>query len=72
MLFQPTSEWAIILATALGEGSTGAVYKGFLEEKEVAVKVVEILYRYDDWKRWRLGLADKSVVPVLSSVRRDY
>jgi len=50
----PTSERAVILTTVLGVGSTGAVYQGFLGKKAVAVKVIEVLRRYDYKKRRRL------------------
>ena len=39
----PTSERAVRLTAALGAGSTGDVFQGFLGKKAVAVKVVEIL-----------------------------
>jgi hypothetical protein len=50
----PTSERFVILTTALGAGSTGAVYQGVLGGIAVAVKVVDILHRHDHSKRCRL------------------
>jgi hypothetical protein len=42
------------LSSLLGAGSTGAVYKGSLDNKLYAVKVVEVLSRDDIPRRQRL------------------